>query len=152
MKTLGRERDRIELLRRLRGVRPDSVRRWGRMSAPQMICHLTDAFRMLVDRKPVSLATGLPQRTVIKWVALYSPLPWPAGILTRPEIDQESGGTKPGDFRGDVAELEATVARVVAGIGTLDGRTHPIFGPMSETAWLRWAYLHVDHHLRQFGA
>jgi len=29
--------------------------------------------------------------------------------------------------------------------------THPIFGPMSRPAWLRWAYLHADHHLRQFG-
>jgi hypothetical protein len=28
---------------------------------------------------------------------------------------------------------------------------HPIFGKMSETDWMRWAYLHVDHHLRQFG-
>ena len=29
---------------------------------------------------------------------------------------------------------------------------HPIFGRMSQRAWLRWAYLHMDHHLRQFGA
>jgi hypothetical protein len=28
---------------------------------------------------------------------------------------------------------------------------HPIFGAMSERAWLRWGYLHMDHHLRQFG-
>ena len=24
-------------------------------------------------------------------------------------------------------------------------------GTLSEAAWLRWAYLHTDHHLRQFG-
>ena len=29
---------------------------------------------------------------------------------------------------------------------------HPIFGPLSHAAWLRWAWLHTDHHLRQFGA
>lgn len=152
MRTLARDRDRTDVLQRVRTVRPDSVRRWGRMSAPQMICHLTDAFRMLVDRKPVSLASGLPQRTAFKWVALYAPLPWPSGILTRPEIDQEIAGTKPGEFAADVAELEAIVARVVAAMGSLDGRVHPIFGPMSERAWLRWGYLHMDHHLRQFGA
>jgi hypothetical protein len=151
MRTLARDRDRADVLQRVRTVRPDSVRRWGRMSAPQMICHLTDAFRMLVDRKPVSLASGLPQRTAFKWVALYAPMPWPAGILTRPEIDQELGGTQPGEFAADVAELEAIVARVVAAMGSLDGRVHPIFGPMSERAWLRWGYLHMDHHLRQFG-
>jgi hypothetical protein len=29
--------------------------------------------------------------------------------------------------------------------------THPFFGPMSREDWLRWGYLHADHHLRQFG-
>lgn len=33
----------------------------------------------------------------------------------------------------------------------LDGQVHPIFGRLSRAAWLRWAYLHMDHHLRQFG-
>ena len=79
-------------------------------------------------------------------------LPWLPGILTRPEIDQRVGGTKPGEFAADVAELEAIVARVVGGQGTFDGRMHPIFGALSETAWMRWGYLHMDHHLRQFGA
>jgi hypothetical protein len=29
---------------------------------------------------------------------------------------------------------------------------HPIFGPLSYPQWMRWGYLHCDHHLRQFGA
>jgi hypothetical protein len=69
MRTLARSRDKAEILRRLRNVRPDSVGRWGRMSAHQ-----------------------------IEW------------------------------------------------------QVHPLFGGMSDGAWLRWAYLHIDHHLRQFGA
>jgi hypothetical protein len=28
---------------------------------------------------------------------------------------------------------------------------HPLFAEMSERDWMRWGYLHVDHHLRQFG-
>jgi hypothetical protein len=28
---------------------------------------------------------------------------------------------------------------------------HPIFGRMTEAEWMRWGYLHTDHHLRQFG-
>jgi hypothetical protein len=30
-------------------------------------------------------------------------------------------------------------------------RPHYMFGPLSESEWARWAYLHMDHHLRQFG-
>jgi hypothetical protein len=28
---------------------------------------------------------------------------------------------------------------------------HALFGPMSFDDWMRWGYLHTDHHLRQFG-
>ena len=62
----------------------------------------------------MSHATGLLQRTIVKWIALYLPLPWPAGILTRPEIDQELGGTRPVDFAADVAQLEALLELITA--------------------------------------
>jgi hypothetical protein len=152
MKTLARPRDKQEILRRLRDVRPENVRRWGRMTAHQMICHLCDASRMALGRKTVSDATGVVQRTILKWLALYAPVTWRTGILTRPEIDQECGGTKPGDFRADINDLEALVELITTQTALVDGRVHPIFGRMSRAAWLRWAYLHMDHHLRQFGA
>jgi len=152
VKTLARPRDKAEILRRLRTVRPESARRWGRMSAPQMVCHLSDALRMGAGHKLVSPATGLFHRTILKWIVIYLPLRWPPGILTRPEIDQERGGTRPGDFAADVARLEALVELVTAQTRTFDWQRHPIFGRMSDAAWLRWGYLHMDHHLRQFGA
>lgn len=151
VKTLARPRDKAELLLRVRKVRPESQGRWGRMSAHQMICHLCDSFRIVTGDRSVSFASGVMQRTIVKWIALYAPLPWPAGIPTVPEIDQEMGGTGPVDFAEDVAQLEALLESVAARTSTADWRAHPIFGRMSETAWLRWAYLHVDHHLRQFG-
>ncbi|PYQ01006.1 MAG: hypothetical protein DMF83_26680 [Acidobacteria bacterium] len=152
MKTLARPRDKAEILQRLRVVRPESARRWGRMSAHQMICHLSDALRMGTGHKPVSHATSLFHRTILKWIVLYAPLRWPAGILTRPEIDQEQGGTRPCDFMADVAQLEALLEVVTAPTRSFDWQRHPIFGRMSDAAWLRWGYLHLDHHLRQFGA
>jgi len=151
MRTLARPRDKEELLHRLRRLRPDSVRRWGRMSAHQMVCHLNDSMLVATGQKTVSHAITLPSRTIVKCIALYLPVRWPAWILTRPEIDQEGGGTRPMDFAADVARLVALTEDVTAQRGRLHGAMHPIFGRMSERAWLRWAYLHTDHHLRQFG-
>jgi hypothetical protein len=151
MKTLARPRDKNEILQRLRNIRPDSARRWGRMSAHQMVCHLSDAFRVVIARKSVSHASGLFQRTVLKWVALHLPLPWPRGIQTRPEVDQELGGTKPADFAADVAELESLLELITGQPSSVTWHPHPIFGRMSDADYLRWAYLHMDHHLRQFG-
>ena len=152
MKTLAREDSKAEILRRLKTVRADSTRRWGTMTAHQMVCHLTDSCRMALGQRSVSVASSPVHRTVIKWVALYLPLRWPPGIQTRPEIDQVIGrGTAPGDFDADVAELESLFALMLSQSGNAWPR-HPIFGRMSHRAWLRWGYLHMDHHLRQFGA
>jgi hypothetical protein len=152
MKSLARPADKEEILRRLLVVRPESARRWGRMSAHQMVCHLADAYRMATREKDVSGMPSLLERTVVKWYALYLPLPWPAGIDTRPEIDQECGGTSPLDFAVDVACVQALVERLTASTAGLEWPSHPIFGRLSARAWLRWGYLHADHHLRQFGA
>jgi Protein of unknown function (DUF1569) len=152
VKTLAREHDTAELLDRLKRVRPDAERRWGRMSAHQMVCHLADNFRMALGVKPVRETSGLLQRSLVKWFALYAPLQWPPGRLrTSPEVDQEHGGTRPADFEADLAEAEALLKRVVTGEGGLRRQRHPVFGPMSDGDWLRWGYLHTDHHLRQFG-
>jgi hypothetical protein len=150
MKTLARHRDRAEILHRLKALRPDSGRRWGRMSAHQMVCHLSDSFRMGTGQKPVTHSPRLVERTIVKWIALYLPVRWPPGIVTRPEIDQELDGTKPVDFAADVADLEALL-NGTAQPNTFRSRVHPIFGRMSQAAWHRWGYLHADHHLRQFG-
>ena len=151
MRTLARPGDKAEILRRLQDLRPDSVRRWGRMSAHQMVCHLSDACRVATGEMRVSDAAGRVPRRLVKWFALYLPMPWPPGILTRPEIDQETGGTKPKTFGEDVSELEALLDRLTQPSAIASGQVHPIFGRMSQAAWLRWAYLHADHHLRQFG-
>jgi hypothetical protein len=152
MKTLARQVDRDEILARLRRVGPDAARRWGRMSAHQMVCHLGDSARMALGRRHVAPTGRLLHHTVIKWLALYAPVTWRTGVLTNPEIDQECGGTEPRDFSADVSELEALVHAMTSPPDQLDGREHPLFGRLSRAAWLRWAYLHADHHLRQFGA
>jgi hypothetical protein len=121
------------------------------MSARQMICHLGDAMLVAADQKTANSVSGPVKRTIVKWIALYAPLRWPAGIRTVTEIDQEIGGTRPQDFVDDVRELETRLRRFAEDRQAMCP-AHPIFGPMSRKAWLRWAYLHTDHHLRQFGA
>lgn len=151
MKSLAREECRTELVSRLRQARLDSGRRWGRMTAHQMICHLCDSFRMALGEKAVKDVSTLPKRTLIKCLALYVPLRWRPGIVTVPEVDQEAGGTRPIDFATDLKQAEALLGLVASRGRNGKWPEHPIFGRMSEGDWMRWAYLHTDHHLRQFG-
>jgi hypothetical protein len=118
------------------------------MTAHQMVCHLNDSFQTVAGERAVSPAVTLVSRTLIKWVALRTPLPWPKGVRTRPEIAQGEGGTAPAKWRTDVERLRGWMS------GFPDRRSfapHPMFGALSMRDWMVWAYRHVDHHFRQFG-
>ena len=142
---------RAALVARLQRLAPDSPRQWGRMTAHQAVCHLGDSFRSLMSSTAItSVATPL-SRTVIKWVALKAPMKWPHGVPTRPEVDQEIGGTRPVTFARDRSELETLIGQFAARSGA-DLQPHPMFGRMTTCEWQRWGWRHTDHHLRQFGA
>ena len=135
---------------RVEALKPDAERRWGRMDAGQMICHLSDAFRWgLGERGGTEIRMPVPA-ALARFVALRLPLPWPRGAPTMPEMDQRVRGTPPGDFERDRAELVALLHRVRT--REAGWPRHPLFGAMSRDDWGRWAWRHTDHHLRQFGA
>ena len=150
MKTLRNPQDREEILARLQRVRPGSSRRWGKMSAHQMICHLTDGFRLYMGLMNVA-APGFPYPSkLLKWVCLWVPIRWPKGFPTVRELDQQIGGTQPVEFASGVAVLKSLLHRCSRNAGEFNW-PHPCLGRMSPAEWMRLGYLHCDHHLRQFG-
>ena len=150
-RTLADADCKAEILARIRSLRSDAVRRWGRMSAHQMVCHIIDCHRMALGELDVMATKARVPRAFVKWVSLYTPMPWPAGLPTNPELDQDVNGTRPGNFTDDRAALEATVEQLTSRAGRGEWPRHPDFGAMSAGDWLRWGYRHIDHHLRQFG-
>jgi len=150
MRSLSNAPDRKQVLNRLASVRAESQRRWGSMTAHEMICHLSDSFRASLGEKQLSPATTLFKRTVFKWMVLWTPLQWPHGVKTRPEMDQRQGGTRPEEFSSDLEKLQILFDRFFSWQGEF--APHPTLGPLSRTERMRHAYLHMDHHLRQFGA
>ena len=148
MSTLADPKVRAALCERIAKLNPDSPRQWGRMTAHEMLCHLNDSFRVAIGEKYASPDTNVFKRTIIKWVALHTSMPWPHGAPTRPELLQGRGGTPPSDWARDRAELEQGISNFAA---RQSFGVHPFFGAMSQPDWLVWAYKHIDHHLRQFG-
>jgi hypothetical protein len=121
------------------------------MSAHQMVCHLNDAFKLYTGTIAAA-APGFPYPSkLLKWGSLYVPVRWPKGFKTLPEVDQESGGTRPVTFEKDVAELRGRVTSFAQMPEDFAWPSHPYLGKMSASQWMRLGYLHSDHHLRQFG-
>ncbi len=120
------------------------------MSAHQMLCHLTDSFKGVIGEREISRSRHPIPLPVLKWLVLRAPMKWPHNVKTRPEVAQDGGGTPPADFERDRRALLEVMDRFCSAPDSKRG-PHPIMGHLSREEWMRWGYLHVDHHLRQFG-
>ena len=70
-----------------------------------------------------------------------------------PELEQNGGcGTRPTEFAEDMRTLRELTERLAGMPRDFAWGRHPHFGAMSYEEWMRLAYLHANHHLRQFGA
>lgn len=139
-----------EIFVRIGTLTPDDQARWGKMTVQQMICHLGDGYRAVMARRKLDrVEMGIP-RPLLKWIALRVPLRWPKDVPAPHEITQGMGGTPPGAFESDREELVRSL-REFCEREPPEDCAHPLFGRMNGRDWMRWAYLHADHHLRQFG-
>lgn len=150
MRSIFQAADAEALQRRIDRLAPDSSRRWGRMTAHQAVCHLSDSLKAALGMRPIKARPVTLLRRVARVLAFSTPMPWPRGVRTSREVDAEKGGTPPGSFEQDRAELQALLQRFAATQGTgLD--PHYAWGDLSRGEWGRYVYRHTDHHLRQFG-
>lgn len=137
------------MTKRIRSLRADSERQWGRMQAPEMLAHCQVALRVaLGDQQLKRGLVGLIFGPFAKR-QLLKPSPFGRNMPTAPEF-KVSG---PLNFEKERAALLALVERF--GKGGPDGVTkdpHPFFGALNPTEWNTLQWKHLDHHLRQFGA
>ena len=143
--TLLHETDRAQIIARLKRVTPDRTPRWGMLTAPTMLCHVTDQLRVATGVIIGRHRDTLVRRTLLKWVVVHTSLQAPPGkVQTVPEML----GTAPTTWDADLATCLRLINEV--GRGKANGR-HPAFGPLSGREWGLIAWKHFDHHLRQFG-
>ncbi len=148
VKTLAQPQVRRIVHERAGSLTLESQRRWGQMTILQMLRHLSGAMEIVLEER--EFPSMRPLSGLVKFVALKTPLPWPKGVPT-------SRDPKAADI--PVEDFGLWRDRVLSGIdgfGTWSKSegtpTHPAFGDLSTWEWQRWAYLHADHHLRQFSA
>jgi hypothetical protein len=149
-KTLANAPDADAIFARLARLTPDAARQWGTMTPNEMLCHLADSFRTpLGEQRPKPMSyMGIPA-PLLKWLALSAPLKWARGVKGAAESDPRREGTRPAQFDADRERVVSMARRFLAEVS--DQYSHPMFGPMTRADWMRWGWLHMDHHLRQFG-
>lgn len=146
MKSVWNDSDYRELRERLDRLTPDTAARWGKFTAPQMVCHLADCLKMATGELPVP-SKNLPIRfTPLKQLIIYV-LPFPKGAPTAPQLISR----KPAEWSGEVQllrnEFDSFVKRGPSGKFV----PHPAFGTLTPKSWGVLVYKHMHHHLTQFG-
>ncbi len=135
---------------RLAKLEPQSARRWGKMTAAQMLAHCSISLQW---------ATGevVPERG-----AFFARL---LGLLVKPLLFRNQDPMRQNsptardlivaderDFGKERDRLSGLIDKFAAG-GEAGCTTNPhsFFGTMTPHEWAILMYKHLDHHLRQFG-
>ena len=146
MKSIWNDADYRELRSRVGRLTPEATANWGKMNAPQMVCHCTDALKM-INGDVATAPKNVPLRfTPIKQLVIYW-LPFPKGVPTAPELLAR----RPTEWNGEIEALQRELDVVVSRGRQGPFVPHPAFGKLSPRAWGVLGYRHLDHHLRQFG-
>lgn len=151
MRTLSSSGEVQRVAARLGALTPGDKARWGRMSVTEMLRHLHISFlgAMSTERDWGTVpAQPLPPRA-LKFAALRLPIQWPRNVETVSELEREAPRMQHGSFAEEQTAVLQLMARFVRPEQVRGD--HPMFGTMSYWDWMRWGYLHADHHLRQFG-
>jgi len=148
MRTVFDPDARHSLIVRLRSLSPESQARWGRMNAPQALCHMADQVRCALGDIPTQPRRSILNNRLIRFFAVHL-LPWPKGrIPTVPEMLTAT----PGVWEEDRSSLEALLERAAERGEDGEWTEHPAFGRLSGREWGWLIYKHTDYHLRQFRA
>jgi hypothetical protein len=131
---------------RLEQLRPDSPRKWGKMTADQMLWHLNQSLENTLGRL-VPAPMKMPMPVGVIRFAVFN-LPWPKGAPT------------PAEYRaGERHDFAAEKARCLRLIDEMTSRgmesgtwgRSAAMGPLSGEDWSRLQAKHLEHHLKQFG-
>jgi hypothetical protein len=127
MASLLRHTHRSRLHQRIDQLTPDAARRWGRMTAQQMVCHLIDSVESAWDTDTEPPGTGPLSREPLKWLVLRA-LPWPKGKMESPE---RLTRRKPAEWNADIATLHALIDRIASRSTVDQWPASEVFGSLS---------------------
>ena len=146
MKTLFDPQVCASVIERFDRLAPEQQSLWGRMTAPQMVCHVADQLRNALgelDVRPMRTPLAYPP---VNWLLIHW-VPWPKGRAKSPP---EFLARRPVTWDEDLAALRSLIRRFSERGPHASWPESPVFGRISGKSWGVLAFKHLDHHLRQF--
>lgn len=149
MKTLLNDYD--ALLVRIEQLTPEKLPLWGEMNVNEMLVHLTKPVVGSLGKGNARNISSFFSRNITKYLILYIRKELPKGVRGPREVDMRRNPGLLNGFEVDKANFLRALATFKADTTINTGAIHPYFGEFNRKEWSRFHYLHIDHHLRQFG-
>src|SRR4029077_17312200 len=109
MKSMWHDSAAREVRDRIRTLRPDHKAQWGKMSAPQMVCHLAESLKMALGELPVARKSGPIRYPPLKQSIIHV-APFRKSVPTAPELRARP----PRAWSADGSDLQTLIDRFVA--------------------------------------
>jgi Protein of unknown function (DUF1569) len=136
-----------DLLERLDQLSPSSQALWGKMNVSQMLAHAAMALEMAFTDKKVSQSLiGRLFGPFGKREILTTGIPKNSPTVPSIRISDQRV------FGREEERLQRGLERFFNGGETgITAQPHEFWGRLTSNEWARLQYVHVDHHLKQFG-
>lgn len=147
MPTLFDANTQTIMLQRINNLSATSQRKWGKMNVAQMLKHLTTAFAVPINKTqtPREIMYYLAANPVTRWIMIKAVNKWPKNMITAKSFLVTE------DVEFEQAKLDfLEMYNAFLNAKEFNG-SHPVFGKMSKALWGDAMYIHLNHHLEQFG-
>ena len=123
----------------------------GKMTVTKILAHSADQIWLTLKEKEPHKKPTFIYRNITKYVGLWLPVILFKNLEEPVDINQQYFGTASADIVTEKLNLLTLFALVSGLIAQVILLPYPMFGKLSRSQWRRFIYVHLDHHLRQFG-
>ena len=148
MKSIFNPTDNQEIISRINSLNPESQAKWGKMTVDQMLSHCIAPIDVAFGNS--NLKANFLMRILGKMVKAK---------MLKQAVFKKSSPTAPSFIRTGKYDFEATKNELIEkiqqfekeGHAVIKNTKHPFFGTMTYEEWDRLQFMHLNHHLQQFG-
>ncbi|WP_347158253.1 DUF1569 domain-containing protein [Pontibacter chitinilyticus] len=137
-----------ELMARANALQADSKGKWGEMNVTEMLHHCNLTTAQVLDGDMECKPSTLKQR-LLRILSLYVVPQFPKNLPGAARNDTK-GKIDSGQFAVEKQRFLQLLDRFGNHKAPI-ALTHPAFGNLNTRQWGLAAWMHLDHHLRQFG-
>jgi hypothetical protein len=137
-----------EILERAEKLRPDSQPLWGKMTVTEMLSHCNLAHQSIL-KAPKATKKGTFKQRLVRISFFYIKREFPRFAKGPTKFDMR-GKVDPQLFEEEKSKFFHIVKKFTNPENQMEGE-HPRLGPLNHKYWGKFVWMHLDHHLRQFG-